>query len=200
MTTKASDSSSDYHGVLLQLIQLASKDSFCGISVAITAPDHGNGVTYVTRTLSAALKLMSLPDVMTIKLSTLENAQSAKQAYSMAMGTSSGDVDGDLRSPDGRGAALTPWNHSLESRKRLLQELGTSSRIILVDCPPLRQDSRTLVAASAVTSVILVVQAGVTTKDEILLSERKIQASGGNLEGFILNKVRSKTRWISRDT
>ena len=199
MTNKVSDSSSDYHGVLLQLIELASKDSFCGISVAITAPDHGNGVTYVARTLSAALKLMAVPDVITIKLSTLENVQSAKQAYAIATGRAS-DEDADLKTLDDRGAALTPWNHSLESRKSLLRELGASSRIVLIDCPPLRQESRTLIATSAVTSVILVIQAGVTTKDDIILSERKIQASGGNLEGFILNKVRSKARWNNRNS
>ena len=198
MTIKASDVSTEHHGILLRLIELSNREASCGLSVAVTSPKHSNGVTYVTSMLCAGLRLMSVPDVMNVQLSVLEKAQNAAEVFALAKQLYPKlDAERDFQTDPT--TLSSPWNYSVESRRRLVRELCGGSRIVLIDCPPLRQSNRTMIAAGVVDSVILVVEAGVTTKEDISSAERKIQASGGNLEGYILNKVRNQPRWFNWD-
>ncbi len=198
MTIKASDVPTEHHGILLRLIELSNREASFGISVAVTSPKHGNGVTYVTSMLCAGLRLMSVPDVMNVQLSVLETAQNAAEVFAAANQLDP-QLDAGGESQTNSTTLSSPWNYGAESRRGLLREVCSGSRIVLIDCPPLRQGNRTVIAAGVADNVILVVEAGATTKEDIVSAERKIQAAGGSLEGYILNKIRSQPRWLSRD-
>jgi hypothetical protein len=197
MNIRTNDASPEYEEFLLRLIELSNRDPSCGITVAVTSPNHSDGVSYVTNMLRAELQLMSVAGVMNVRLGDLEKAQSAADVFA-AMKRVDRILDEETSLQPSPTKLPGPWNHSLESRRRLVRELSNGARVVLIDCPPLREGNRTMIAAGVVDSVILVVQARVTTRDDILFAERKIQASGGKLEGYILNKVRTKSRWGSK--
>lgn len=201
MKTKAVDASQEYHGLLLRLIELSNRDSSRGIAVAITSVSRGHGVSYVTGMLSAGLEKMFVPRVIQVSLGVLERAQSASEVYSSVKDQTNGHAPSAPQGVQQNASAISSnWTHSLESRQRLISELCVNSRIVLIDCPPLRQGNGMLIAAGVVDRVILVLQAGVTTRDDVLYAERKIQGAGGNLEGYVLNKAHEiLPKWFHRD-
>ena len=71
-----------------------------------------------------------------------------------------------------------------------MHQLRNKFRYIGVDCPALSSSSDVLGLAPLVDGVVLVVEAGRTTKQQIRNAERQIEGAGGKIMGLILNKRR----------
>jgi hypothetical protein len=92
------------------------------------------------------------------------------------------------------------WQRNLEYRKSCIRRLCSHFDVVLIDCPALKRSGEVLSVAAAVDGVILVVQAGRTTKADLAFAERQIAGAGGNLEGHVLNKLSTPflPKWLYR--
>jgi len=98
---------------------------------------------------------------------------------------------------NGTNGAKSQWHGNLRYRRECIQQLCSNSTFVLVDCPSLRRSGEALSVAAAVDGVILVVEAGKTTKLDLAFAERQITAAGGKLEGHILNRLRRPIpKWL----
>ena len=61
---------------------------------------------------------------------------------------------------------------------------------IIVDCASLKSSSDALIIAPMVDSVVLVVEADRTTKEQVTWAQRTIEKANGKLLGVVLNKRR----------
>ena len=145
----------------------------------------------MTRTLASALEQMLVPKVLQLELRTLEHVREDPAEIYASLSNSEESLEQFARAHQNTPVLSGMWNRGLESRGSLMQYLCARSNIVLIDCPPLRNGNNTLSAAAVTDGVILVVQAGQTTKTDILFAERKIVAAGGTFEGYVLNKAPS---------
>jgi len=191
-----------YQSLLYGILQRPRADPHSGLSLAITSANPGEGVTYTTRGLANALgEMMSARRVVLVELDFL---QRESDSLTEIIGTSD-TVDGHhiLRElyceahANGNNGAQSQWHGSLRYRKECIRQLCSSFDFVLVDCPSLRRSGEALSVAAAVDGVILVVEAGKTTKLDIAFAERQITAAGGKLEGHILNRLRRPIpKWL----
>ncbi len=81
----------------------------------------------------------------------------------------------------------------------VLAELRTAGELVLVDTPALSDAPEALIAASLTGSVILVIDAGRRTPDEVQEAAYEIDGAGAELIGVVLNRSaqarRRATRW-----
>lgn len=61
---------------------------------------------------------------------------------------------------------------------------------ILIDCRSLQDSADVAILASSVDGIVIVVDSGESRREEILNAQRTIEAAGGNLLGFVMNKRR----------
>jgi Mrp family chromosome partitioning ATPase len=191
-----------YQSLLYGILQRPRADPHSGLSLAITSANPGEGVTYTTRGLANALgEMMSAHRVVLVDLDFLQHES---DSLTEIIGTSD-TVDGHhiLRElyceahANGNNGAKSQWHGSLRYRKECIRQLCSSFDFVLVDCPALRRSGEALSVAAAVDGVILVVEAGKTTKLDIAFAERQITAAGGKLEGHILNRLRHPfPKWL----
>lgn len=76
----------------------------------------------------------------------------------------------------------------------LLVQLRDKYDYILVDVPPVRIAADTLLLASRMDGVIMLVSAGETSKDDVTHTKRLLEAARGKLVGAVLNKMTIHTR------
>lgn len=81
-----------------------------------------------------------------------------------------------------------------EAFKELLQQLRDRADVVLVDVPPVRIAVDTLVLAPLVDSIVLLVSAGETNKDDVAFGKRLLEMAKGKMVGCILNKVTLQSR------
>lgn len=81
-----------------------------------------------------------------------------------------------------------------EAFQTLLQELRQRADVVLVDVPPVRIAVDTLVLAPLVDSIVLLVSAGETNKDDVAFGKRLLEMAKGKMVGCILNKVTLQSR------
>ncbi|WP_198152257.1 P-loop NTPase family protein [Granulicella tundricola] len=189
---KTLDAPSMYQGLLHRIVERSNMDPTRGLSLAITSVNHGEGVSYVTKTLASALETMLIPKVLHISLSSLETVKHDPSEIYLTLERRSGRPEELPRLSQQDSSLMSGlWHRGMESRSGVVQHLCTHSNVVLIDCPPLREDNNTLSVAPVVDGVILVVQAGGTTTTDILFAERKIVAAGGTFEGYVLNKAQT---------
>ncbi len=80
--------------------------------------------------------------------------------------------------------------YSPQTLRAAMKALSLVFRHILIDFPSLKEAPEYLLMTSLVGGIILVAEAGKTTKEQILWSTRSIEAAGGNVLGVVLNKRR----------
>jgi Mrp family chromosome partitioning ATPase len=82
---------------------------------------------------------------------------------------------------------------------RSIVDLRANSDCVLIDCKPLDTSADLLRFAAVADGVVLVVEAGRTTKDELERAGRLIQEARGKLLGCVLNKRRYPIpNWLYR--
>jgi len=80
-----------------------------------------------------------------------------------------------------------------------VDSLRVSFDNILIDCRALGTSAEVAVLASNVDGIVIVVEAGQSRRDEILNAQRIIENAGGNFLGFVLNKRRYPVpEWLYR--
>lgn len=103
-------------------------------------------------------------------------ALSPKRSFLMRVGGEGKEIDTGLNSVDA---------------------LRVSFDNILIDCRSLNESSDGALLASSVDGVVVVADAGQSRRDEILNAQRTIEAAGGTVLGYVLNKRRYPVpRWL----
>lgn len=82
-------------------------------------------------------------------------------------------------------SALFEKSHASEE---YLSVLKTHFRLVLVECPPLRESSSIAALAPLVDGVIVVIEANKTTRAQAQRLAQTIETAGGRVFGYILNK------------
>ena len=78
--------------------------------------------------------------------------------------------------------------------KELLDSLAENYRFVIIDSPPLGSVSDGALIASMCDGAILIVRAGVTSKNIIRQALHELQQSGCTLLGTVLNRAETKSR------
>lgn len=77
-----------------------------------------------------------------------------------------------------------------EQSLKFLDEVRESADVVLIDAPPLIGAADALILAPWVDGVLLLVEAGATTKEQATQAKKMIENAGGRIVGCILNKAR----------
>jgi Mrp family chromosome partitioning ATPase len=193
-----------YQSLLYGIFQRPRADPHIGVSLAITSANPGEGVTHTTKGLANALE-MSKQQVALVDFSFLQRKSEALEEVIHTVDLTGESHIRELYSEappngsNGSNGSKSQWHRSLEYRKSCVRRLCSHFDVVLIDCPSLRRSGEVLSIAAAVDGVILVVQAGKTTKADLAFAERQITASGGRLEGHILNRQSTPfSRWFHK--
>ena len=90
--------------------------------------------------------------------------------------------------PGGTPRSFVPGEFNTESTRRVLSEVGDNSSYLLVDAPPVLTYPETRILAGQVDAVIVVIHAGVTTRDEAEDACRLLDDAGAHVVGTVLNR------------
>ncbi len=165
--------------VLYQIAALADMHPGRGISLALTSTNPKEGVSFMTQELVGALGEHSPRRIRSVALDVIYD-EASNYAARMAEKKAVEPVGYPDAEPAQTGVTLY--------RRKALKEMLADIDLLLIDCPPLRRGMRTLDVLSYVDGVLVVVQAGKTTKQDVVFAEKQILAAGGQLQGFILNR------------
>jgi len=99
------------------------------------------------------------------------------------------DIDNLTLLPAGTAHQRTTELLASDAMRTLLQEMAERERIIIFDAPPLLVASEAGVLASRVGQIVLVVEAGKTSEEELKNALGRIDSA--NLAGLVLNKAES---------
>jgi hypothetical protein len=180
-----------YQSLLYTVFQRPQERDERGMVVALASANPGAGVSYITRTLVQELgkwKFNSVAQVNTRALRIL--CEPSIETFQQSLSRSTGNVC-ELKSPgtslifaDGAGR----WEGSRQCRQDCIDLLRKEFDYTIIDCPSLKESGDLLSIAAFLDGVILVVEASHTRRDQLLHSERTIEASEGKILGHILNK------------
>ena len=172
-------------------------------SMAVTSTHPGEGKTAITANLAASIALagrrvllidadLRRPQVHAV----FDIARSPGLSEVMA-----GEVkasDACVESPVkglfvlAAGAKVANPSEMLDRGRvhQLIQELGRSFDVILLDCPPVMAVADAAIVANVATSVLFVVGSGTTSRKAALVAIDRIVAVQGEVVGVVLNKAR----------
>jgi hypothetical protein len=191
-----------YHQLIYTVFQKPREKADTGMVVALTSANPGEGVTYLTRTLSHELAKSEINSVARINARFLRKLYEPTvdvlhRSLSRASNNISeiGLTDTSLLLPEGAGR----WDGSWQYRRDCINLLRNEFDYALIDCSSLKESSDLLSVAPFVDGVILVIEANRTRREQIQHAERSIESAQGKLLGHILNK-RTYTipEWIYR--
>ncbi len=169
-----------YDEILYQIAALADMHPGRGICLALTSTNPKEGVSFMTQELVSALGEHSPRRIRSVALDVIYD-EASNYAARMA--------EKKIVEPVGYPENVGPVQTGVTLyRRKALKEMLADVDLLLIDCPPLRRGMRTLDVLSYVDGVLVVVQAGKTTKQDIIFAEKQILAAGGQLQGFILNR------------
>ncbi len=80
--------------------------------------------------------------------------------------------------------------YSPQTLRAAIKAMSLVFRHVLIDFPSLKEAPEYLLMTPLVEGIILVAEAGKTTKEQISWSTRSIEAAGGKVMGVVLNKRR----------
>ncbi len=177
-----------------------------GVVVAISSPNPGEGVTFVTRALLHELGKCELNSVAGVNMSFLRKLH---EPTLEAIKTSIRSLDrGSSEEPRGitrrRGSRVEdehhgPWVGSWQYRRDCIDLLRSEFDYSIIDCPPLKVSGDLLSIAPFVDGVLLVIEANRTRRDEPYQAQQSVAAAGGTLLGFIVNKrTNDMPKWLDR--
>ena len=167
-----------YSEIVYRVLAELDEDGSRGVSLAVTSAHSGAGVTYTTSNLAAALRQVTQVSVHQVQLTALEQVNPQKEVEEKESPAAESEEHQD------------GWKTDRMNRiRKTITRHSARPGILLIDCPAIQKNSGSLSIASAVSGVLVVIEAGRTTKEQIQSAERKILGVGGTLFGFVLNRT-----------
>ena len=80
--------------------------------------------------------------------------------------------------------------YSPQTLRAAVKAMSLVFRHVLIDFPSLKEAPDCLLMTPLVEGIVLVAEAGKTTKEQVLWATRSIESAGGNVIGIVLNKRR----------
>ncbi|MGC8659625.1 MAG: CpsD/CapB family tyrosine-protein kinase [Desulfomonilaceae bacterium] len=186
-------------------------------AVQITASRFGEGVTTVTLGLAASMARLFGPDETVVIEANLR-----KPAFHEVLGVipkvplinllegGGHSLDAVVKIENFGFSVLSAGVSSLDSHQsgvetylenlgKIIEELGTRYKFVLVDSPPVIPFVDSDIVASAVDSVVIVVEANSTKAEVLNVTINRLKAVEAQIAGLILNKrVFYIPKWLYR--
>jgi len=180
-----------FQGLIYNVLQQPRVDAGDGMVLCFTSAQPGEGVTHVVRALANELGIQAPERVARVDLAYLQTgALPALGSTAMTLSPTQNDrFDSEPDPvPASKSELQVNWHGSRQYRQDRINDLRSQFEYVLIDCPSLRTSGDALGVASLVDGVFLVVEANRTQTNQILHTERQIEAAGGIIRGHILNK------------
>lgn len=146
----------------------------------------GDGTTFVTQSLSAALAMNTEEDVVEINCS--RPLVGAFDTHAAVLEACSKGSSSNLWRFDPPRLGVVKQQAAFAALGRIVEVLSTRFRFLVLDCGAVGVSGMLWPVARVVDDLLLVVAAGETTKSQIVYAQRLIERSGAHLAGCILNK------------
>jgi hypothetical protein len=201
------ESGSVYQTLLYTVLQKPREKDEGGVVIALSSSNTGEGVTYVARALIREFAKCDMTSAAGLNVSflrrlhepTVEGIRKSISKDGSHLSGEKGDAETTIR-PLAIQERRGPWEASWQYRRDCIDLLRSEFDYTIIDCPSMGQSGDLLSIAPFVDGVILVVEANRTRRDQPRLAEQRIQAAGGKLLGYILNKrVFELPRWMDSD-
>jgi hypothetical protein len=196
-----------YQALLYTVLQKPREKDEGGVVIALSSSNTGEGVTYVARALIRELAKCDMTSTAGLNVSflrrlhepTVEGIRKSISKNGSHLSGEKGDAETKTRSLAIQ-ERRSPWEASWQYRRDCIDLLRSEFDYTIIDCPSMGQSGDLLSIAPFVDGVILVVEANRTRRDQPRLAEQRIQAAGGKLLGYILNKrIYEIPRWLDSD-
>ena len=155
-----------------------------GLVIALVAAHPGAGTTYLATHLTKSIN--SEQFISAVLLDCREAAHSTRPSPEGRRGVPYPYEGAEAGS--GLSAPREAWRKSFDYRASYLAHLRTRYNYVLIDCPSLKESTDVLGLTTLADGVLLVIEANKTTKSQIALLERTIEAANGRILGHVLNK------------
>ena len=167
------------------------------LCVAVCSTCRGEGVSWVTAMLSCAIAEENVP-VFLIDYNRFHPSQNATFGLDREPGVPGSDLvdfvsrrtprfDISVFTPEGGASNGQDFGFSLRDA---LPKLRQKSKVILIDCEPMRDSSHLLDLAPAIDGVIFVVEAERERREVVARNLESIKRAGLRVFGIVLNKRR----------
>ena len=166
-----------------------------GSVIAFTSASSGAGVSHVVRKLAAQVAAQTGEPTVVVEAERLASLRSTDlvDLRAKCARTNIDQLWMLRRSANGNGHQPAgdpgPYFSNLAGGD-CVQKLRSTFNHTLLDCPPISDSSEAPYLASQVDGVVLVVEADITRRDQILRARHIIEMGGGKLVGMVLNKRR----------
>src|SRR5262249_33537610 len=182
-------------------------------SIMVASPAHGEGTSTVAAGLALSLARRGEQVVVLVEANfrspvlgaMLHVEPSAGLAEVLAGQVSLGEAVVPTAAPGVRllaaGAPTVSSARLLESTRftAVLEDLGSTADVIVVDAPPVLPYADALTVASRVDRVVVVTQADRTQRGHLERSKEELEKSGATILGVVLNRKSSHAPpWITR--
>jgi Mrp family chromosome partitioning ATPase len=180
---------------LLTRSRARARGNGSGSVIAFTSASSGAGVSHIVRKLGAQLAAQTreptaiveaqrLASLRPTDLSDLRAKCARTNIDQLWLLRESGENDHQTSGqPDAHISKMADGSECV-------QKLRSTFSHTLLDCPPISDSSEAPFLASEVDGVVLVVEADLTKRDQILRARHVIEMGGGKLVGMVLNKRR----------
>lgn len=196
-----------YQTLLYTVLQKPREKDEGGVVIALSSSNTGEGVTYVARALIRELAKCEMTSTAGLNVSFLRRLhEPTVEGIRKSISKSASHIAGEKSDAQTTTRTLaiqerrSPWEASWQYRRDCIDLLRAEFDYTIIDCPSMGKSGDLLSIAPFVDGVILVVEANRTRRDQPRVAEQRIQAAGGKLLGYILNKrVYELPRWLDSD-
>jgi MinD-like ATPase involved in chromosome partitioning or flagellar assembly len=161
--------------------------------IAFTSANAGAGVSHVVRKLAAQLAAQTHKPTAIVEAERLASL-TPKDLTDLRAKCARTNIDQLWmlrKSTNGNGYQHSPSSvPDMSGGVDRVQRLRLTFSHTLLDCPPINDSHQAPFLASQVDGVVLVVEADLTKRDQILRARQAIEMAGGSLVGMVLNKRR----------
>src|SRR5437763_12706997 len=193
--------------LLLASLQTGSQRLREGAAIAFTSASHGEGVTHVTQLFAVEMARYTGRRTIVIDAERLQGLR-VEDYLQMPWNCHPTNIENlwmlPAKKPKKRNARddcqelpkrsflmrVPKDGEEIDTGLDSVDALRVSFDNILIDCGALKNSTDAAMLASRVDGVVIVVDAGHSRREEILISQRMIENSGGKFLGFVLNKRR----------
>jgi len=187
---------------LLTQSRAGGRQPGAGSVIAFTSAGSGAGVSHVVRKLAAQVAAQTREPTAIVeaeRLATLKSTDFVDLRAKCAR-TNVDQLWMLRKSANGNGHTDgETFFSNMAGGFDCVQKLRSTFNHTLLDCPPLSDSAEAPYLASQVDGVVLVVEADITRRDQILRARHVIEMGGGKLVGMVLNKRRHLVpEWLYR--
>jgi hypothetical protein len=201
------ETGSVYQTLLYTVLQKPREKEEGGVVIALSSSNTGEGVTYVARALIRELAKCDMTSTAGLNVSFLRRLhEPTVEGIRKSISKNVSHLSGEKNNPESAIRTLaiqehrSPWEASWQYRRDCIDLLRSEFDYTIIDCPSMGQSGDLLSIAPFVDGIILVVEANRTRREQPRLAEQRIQAAGGKLLGYILNKrAYELPRWLDSD-